>query len=130
MGKTSNLVPLLVLFVLIMVAAFVGFIVYSVANDVSEKAAKRMEKKNIKFSKGGMKFGVKEVSTEDMSDNTQSTLMKVWNAASWPGYQSKLGWGQSTEDSGPSTPTGSGSAPVSRKPYSRSNFNSTTKKKA
>lgn len=72
MGKTSNLVPLLVLFVLIMVAAFVGFIVYSVANDVSEKAAKRMEKKNIKFSKGGMKFGVKEVSTEDMSDNTQS----------------------------------------------------------
>ena len=72
MGKASNLVPLLVLFVLIAVAAFVGFIAYSVANDVSDKAAKRMEKKNIKFSREGMKVGVKEISVEDVSDSTQS----------------------------------------------------------
>jgi beta-lactam-binding protein with PASTA domain len=72
MGKASNLVPLLILFVLIAIAAFVGFIAYSVANDVSDKAAKRMEKKNIKFSKEGMKVGVKEVSTEDVADSTQS----------------------------------------------------------
>lgn len=72
MGKTSNLIPLLVLFVLITVAAFIGYLAYSVANDVSDKAAKRMEKKNIKFSKEGMKVGVKEISTEDVSDSTQS----------------------------------------------------------
>ena len=72
MGKASNLVPLLVLFILIVIAAFVAFIAYSVANNVSEKAARKMEKKNIKFSKGGMKVGVREVSTEDISDSTQS----------------------------------------------------------
>lgn len=72
MGKASNLVPLLVLFVFIAIAAFIGFIAYSVANDVSDKAAKRMEKKNIKFSKEGMKVGVKGVSTEDIADSTQS----------------------------------------------------------
>jgi hypothetical protein len=54
------------------VAAFIGYLAYSVANDVSDKAAKRMEKKNIKFSKEGMKVGVKEISTEDVSDSTQS----------------------------------------------------------
>ncbi len=144
MGKASNLVPLLVLFVLIAIAAFVGFIAYSVANDVSDKAAKRMEKKNIKFTKGGMQVGVKQISTEDISDSTQSyvypmlsvsgddswlccrsdlladlahsTLMKVWNSASWPGYKSKLRWGQNTGESGQSTPTGSGTSTGTRKP--------------
>jgi beta-lactam-binding protein with PASTA domain len=72
MGKASNLVPLLVLFVLVALAAVIGFIAYSVANDVSDKAAKRMEKKNIKFSKEGMRVGVKEISTEDVADSTQS----------------------------------------------------------
>lgn len=61
-------------------------------------------------------YGVAALPLELIANPAYSTLMKVWNAASWPGYQSKLGWGQSTEDSGPSTPTGSGSAPVSRKP--------------
>jgi beta-lactam-binding protein with PASTA domain len=72
MGKASNLVPLLVLFILVVLAAVIGFIAYSVANDVSDKAAKRMEKKNIKFSKEGMRVGVKEISTEDVADSTQS----------------------------------------------------------
>lgn len=72
MAKSSNLVPLLVLFVLVAVAAAVGFVAYSVATEVSDKAARRMEKKNIKFSKDGMKVGVKEISTEDISDTTQS----------------------------------------------------------
>lgn len=72
MSKASTLVPLLVLFVLIAIVAFVGFIAYSVANDVSDTAARRMEKKNIKFSKDGMKVGVKQVSTEDAADSTQS----------------------------------------------------------
>lgn len=99
MGKASNLVPLVVLFVLIAIAAFIGFIAYSVANDVSDKAAKRMEKKNIKFSKDGMKVGVKQISTEDVADSTQSTLVKVWNSAAWPGYKSRLGWGQGTGSS-------------------------------
>lgn len=72
MAKASNLVPLLVLFVLVAIAIFIGFIAYSVASDVSDKAAQRMEKKNIKFSKEGLKVGVKQISTEDVADSTQS----------------------------------------------------------
>lgn len=72
MAKTGNLVPLLVLFIFVAIAAFIGYIAYSVANDVSDKTAKRMEKKNISFSKDGMKVGVKQISTEDISDSTQS----------------------------------------------------------
>jgi hypothetical protein len=77
MAKASNLVPLLVLFVFVAIAAFIGFIAYSVATDVSDKAAKRMEKKNIKFTKEGMKVGVKEISTEDISDSTQSYVFRI-----------------------------------------------------
>jgi hypothetical protein len=86
MGKASNLVPLLVLFVLVAVAAFIGFIAYTVANDVSDKAAKRMEKKNIKFSKEGMNIGVKQVSTEDVADSTQSydSSMLLRDHPWWP----------------------------------------------
>ena len=78
MAKAGNLIPLLVLFILVAAAAFVGFIVYSIVNDVSDKTAKKMEKKNINFSKSGMKVGIKEVSTEDISDSTQSSVY-IWH---------------------------------------------------
>ena len=74
MAGAGNLVPLLVLLVFVGVAAFIGYIAYSIATDVSDKTAKRMEKKNISFSKDGMKVGVKEISTEDISDSTQSSV--------------------------------------------------------
>ncbi|ERF69770.1 hypothetical protein EPUS_07026 [Endocarpon pusillum Z07020] len=130
MGKASNLVPLLVLVVLIAIAAFIGFIAYSVANDVSDKAAKRMEKKNIKFSKEGMSVGVKQLSTEDISDSTQSALMKVWNSASLPVYKAKLRWGQSAEESRPLSSDVSSMPSGRRKPYSRSDSNQRDTKKS
>jgi predicted membrane protein len=77
MAKSSNLVPLLVLFVFVAIAAAVGFIAYSIATEVSDKAAKKMERKNISFSKEGMKVGVKEITTEDISDSTQSYVFST-----------------------------------------------------
>ncbi|KAL9109666.1 MAG: hypothetical protein Q9227_005704 [Pyrenula ochraceoflavens] len=94
MSKTSSLVPLIILFLLLAVAASIGFIAYQIATSVNDQTRQKMEKRNISFSKDGLKVGVKEKNTEKYADQTQSVLMKVWNASSWPEYKSKLGWGQ------------------------------------
>jgi hypothetical protein len=49
-----------------------------------------MEKKNVVFTKDGVKVGVKEVKHEDYKDKTQSVLVSAWNLSSWPAYKSRL----------------------------------------
>ncbi|OCT44004.1 hypothetical protein CLCR_00140 [Cladophialophora carrionii] len=101
MAKTSNLIPLIILVIVLGVVAVVGFVAYSIANEVGEKTRQKLERKNVSFSKEGMKVGVKHVSQEQQEDAAQSVITKVWNNAAWPNYQSPmLGWGQ-----GSKTPT-------------------------
>ena len=71
MAGLSKVVPLLVFFLVLTVAAFIGYVVYTIATDVAEKTSKKMEKKNISFGKEGMKIGVKEVRNENYVDQTQ-----------------------------------------------------------
>ncbi|QKX56191.1 uncharacterized protein TRUGW13939_03291 [Talaromyces rugulosus] len=89
MAKNS-LFPIIVLFTVIGILALIGFVVYSIVQDISNKTKANMEKKNIKFSKDGMKVSMKEVNDEDYKDQTQSVLVNVWNHSSFPGYKSKL----------------------------------------
>lgn len=42
---------------------------------------KKMEKKNVIFTKDGAKVSVKEVSAEAYADKTQRAFVKTWNAA-------------------------------------------------
>ena len=72
MSKTSSLVPLIILFVLLAVASLIGYIAYQVANDVNSQTRQKMEKRNISFSKDGLKVGVREKNTEQYADETQS----------------------------------------------------------
>lgn len=65
------LIPLLILFIVICVAGFVGYVVYSIANDIADKTAKKMDKHNVSFGKEGMKIGVKQVKDEDYVAQTQ-----------------------------------------------------------
>ena len=67
----SKVVPLLIFFIVIIVTAFIGYAVYTIATDIAEKTSKKMERKNIKFGKEGMKIGVKEVRNENYVDQTQ-----------------------------------------------------------
>ena len=67
----SKVVPLAIFFAVLTVAAFIGYVVYTIATDVAEKTSKKMEKKNISFGKEGMKIGVKEVRNENYVDQTQ-----------------------------------------------------------
>lgn len=71
MSKASSLLPLIFLFLFLAVAAAVGFVIYQIANDVQGQTRKKMEKRNISFTKDGMRVGVKEKTTEKYADDTQ-----------------------------------------------------------
>jgi len=63
---------------------------------ISAAASEKMEKKNVVFTKDGMKVGVKELKNESYVDTTQSFMVKAWNLSSWPGYKSRI-WNQEAE---------------------------------
>lgn len=44
---------------------------YLWTNDLANQGKKSMEKKNVMFTKDGMKVGVKEMSEEEVADRTQ-----------------------------------------------------------
>ena len=70
MAKNS-IVPVIILFLVVLLFAVIGFVVYTIIQDISDKTKAKMEKKNIKFSKDGMKVSMKEVRDEDYKDQTQ-----------------------------------------------------------
>jgi Tfp pilus assembly protein PilE len=71
----SNLVPLIILVLVVGVLAAVGFVAYSIANDVGSQTRQKMEKRNISFTKEGMKVGVKEKTAEQQTDSAQKSVM-------------------------------------------------------
>lgn len=60
--------------------------VYLYSNELAERGVRKMEKKNVVFTKDGAKVGVKEVRTEDYADRTQKAFVKTWNAAQEKAY--------------------------------------------
>lgn len=76
MSALSKLFPLLVLFVLLGFFAFVGYAVYTIANDVANKTTKKMEKKHLNFTKDGLVVGVKERRDEAYVDRTQRWVLR------------------------------------------------------
>ncbi|KXL45037.1 hypothetical protein M433DRAFT_39066, partial [Acidomyces richmondensis BFW] len=89
----ANLLPLFILLTIVGIAAFVGYGLYSWSSELAERANKKMEKKNMSFTKeGGLRVGVKERSVESYADKTQNVLVNIWNNASFPNYTSRLGW--------------------------------------
>lgn len=72
MAKLSNLVPLIILFLVVGAAAFIGYHIYLWSNELADRAGKKMEKKHMAFTKeGGLRVGVKESSDEKVGDKTQ-----------------------------------------------------------
>jgi hypothetical protein len=55
--------------------------IFLYSNELAERGVKKMEKKNVVFTKDGAKVGVKEVSNETYADKTQRAFVKTWNAA-------------------------------------------------
>ncbi|MCJ1467546.1 hypothetical protein MMC07_006171 [Pseudocyphellaria aurata] len=129
MSALSKLAPLIILFVALSVVAFIGYVVYSVANDVADKAAQKMEKRHMSITKDGMVVGVKEKREERYVDQTQSFLVKAWSFSTWPAYKSRLWNKEQNEQHGPPVPPhqpsqtshsrGTPQTPQARAPFSR-----------
>ncbi|KAL2854352.1 hypothetical protein BJY01DRAFT_243682 [Aspergillus pseudoustus] len=98
----NRLIPLAILLLVVVVLAVVGFIAYSIIQEVSNKTKTKMEKRNVMFTKDGMKVGVREVKEEEYVDRSQSILVNMWNHTSFPAYKSRL-WDMT------GSPSGSGS---------------------
>ncbi|KAI1385235.1 uncharacterized protein F4822DRAFT_338064 [Hypoxylon trugodes] len=78
----SQLLPLLILLVFLGGAAFVGYHIYLSVVQIRDSTEKRMAKKNVVFTKDGLKVGVKHVEQENYVDATQSWVVKAWNLGS------------------------------------------------
>lgn len=111
MAKSKhNVLPLVLLLLFVAIIAGVGYVVYTIVQDVSKNTRAKMEKKHMVFSKDGMKVQVKEVQDEAYKDRTQrfvlfsrmregvvvanlicfSVLVNMWNHTSFPAYKSRL----------------------------------------
>ena len=69
------LAPLAILLSVLVVFGFVGYIAYTIANDVAEKTSKKMQRKNVIVTKDGMKVGVREIREERYVDQTQKYVL-------------------------------------------------------
>ena len=69
--KSGSVLPLIILFIVLCVAGAVGYVIYSIAQSVSDTTKKKMEKKNITMHRTGMTVGVKEVTSESYAGKTQ-----------------------------------------------------------
>lgn len=73
----SALIPLVIVIVVVGIIAAVGFVAYGIAQGVGNTTREKMEKKNLVFSKEGMKVGVKEVSEEAEKDRSQRCVLSA-----------------------------------------------------
>lgn len=75
-SKGSNILPLILLLLFVAVLVVVGYIVYTIAQDVSKNTRAKMERKHIAFTKDGMKVQVKELQDEQYKDRTQRWVLR------------------------------------------------------
>ena len=76
MAKSKhNVLPLVLLLLFVAILAGVGYVVYTIVQDVSKNTRAKMEKKHMVFSKDGMKVQVKEVHDEAYKDRTQRFVL-------------------------------------------------------
>jgi len=96
MTLISKLLPLILLVVLGLIVTFVAYVIYSIYTEVANKTQQKMEEKNVSFSKGGMKVGVKGVENENYVDRTQryAMLLNSFLGYALRGQQREKCWGR------------------------------------
>jgi len=80
-APSSQLLPLVILLVIVAGFAFVAYQIYDSVTKIQAQASKKMNNKNVVFTKDGMRVGVKHVETEKYVDATQGWVVKAWNLA-------------------------------------------------
>jgi uncharacterized membrane protein len=67
----QSLIPLFILLVAIIIFSVIAYIAYSIVQEVGKNTRSKMEKKNVMFTRDGVKVGVKELTEEDYVDRSQ-----------------------------------------------------------
>lgn len=75
----GSLIPLIILFLVVGVVGYYGYQIYLYADELAARGKHKMEKKNVVFTKDGMKVGVKEVRDEDYEAKTQKAFVQAWS---------------------------------------------------
>ncbi|KAK2064067.1 hypothetical protein LY76DRAFT_587780 [Colletotrichum caudatum] len=75
----SQVLPLIITVVFLAGVAWVLWHVYLSVTKIRESASERMGKKNVVFTKDGVRVGVRHTSAENYVDQTQSWVVKAWN---------------------------------------------------
>ncbi|OAQ66627.1 hypothetical protein VFPPC_14351 [Pochonia chlamydosporia 170] len=75
----GKLIPLVIAILFVSAVAWVLYQVYESATKIRDTASERMGKKNVVFTKDGVRVGVKHVQNEKYVDKTQSWVVKAWN---------------------------------------------------
>jgi hypothetical protein len=73
-SAAARLVPLIIFFLFVGIAGFVGYHIYLTVTAIADGTSKKLEKKNVVFTKDGMKVGVKELKNERYVDKTQGCV--------------------------------------------------------
>jgi hypothetical protein len=71
---TAHIVQLCVLTLVLIVLAVVAYGAYVIFTEISNNTKKKLEKKNVSFTKGGMKVGVKGKTAEEQEDQAQRSV--------------------------------------------------------
>ncbi|SPO01335.1 uncharacterized protein DNG_04011 [Cephalotrichum gorgonifer] len=78
MGLLGQLIPLVLLAVVLGGLAVVGYYIYESVTNIRTAAEERMSRRNIAFTKDGMRVGVRDMGNENYVDKTQQYLVKAW----------------------------------------------------
>lgn len=79
-----QIIPLVIAIIVVSAIAWVVYQVYVSATKIRDTASERMGKKNVVFTKDGVRVGVKQVQNEKYVDTTQSWVVKAWNLGNAP----------------------------------------------
>lgn len=74
----SQLIPFVLLIILVGGLAVIGYYIYLSVYDIRNAAEERMSRRNIAFSKEGVRVGVRSVGNENYVDKTQRWVVKAW----------------------------------------------------
>lgn len=77
-NKPRQLIPLVLLAIVLGGLAVVGYYIYQSVVEIRGAAEERMSRRNINFSKEGMRVGVRNIGNESYVDKTQRWVVKAW----------------------------------------------------
>jgi hypothetical protein len=75
----SQLIPLVIIVLFLSAGAWIAHQIYISVGIMRETASEKMNKKNVVFTKDGVRVGVRQMKNESYVDATQKYVVQAWN---------------------------------------------------